>query len=492
MKSAIRFDRATLRKPAVTSQGFLRADGYFGRVGIYEYPNDDGSTRYELRPLEEVGSPDALASFDAAPVTLGHPAEEVTAENVRRHEVGTVSGEARMDGEYVAGGVVIKDARAIKQVRGGKQELSPGYRIKLDETPGADRRYGYPGNTEGRYDAIQREIRVNHLAIVDRARGGLAVRLRMDALEQRADGGKLTTADGGHQHLIELTDCDGVPRSSGCTGWAMAEGADGGHEHGWIRNADGTITIAASAGHTHGILDENRPIAPPGGTRADREIDRSGMRPESGRMAQPTMDADEQIRSLKAQLDESEAKLAPLAEAAKKSAARADGAEARTVTLSQENEELRAKIAAAATVVETEAIRREKTRADAAEDRLRRLDEERGDAIDARVELVREVVEVMGPEFKTRGIPDRELLATVVKRLDASADIGPSVSIDFLRGRHASLLERFRRTARSNHSVATVITENQRRADSLDEKRAAYRAQGLDPLPNDPRARKGA
>lgn len=490
MKTVYRHDRASLRSPTVTTQGFLRVDGYIGRVGIYEYPNGDGTTRRELRPPEEVGAPEALASADAAPVTVGHPAEEVTAENVRRHEVGTVSGEARMDGDHAAASMVIKDARAIKQVRAGKQELSPGYRVDLDETPGADRRYGYPGNPEGRWDAIQRNIRVNHIAIVDRARGGATVRLRMDALEQRADSaGKLTTLAVGHQHLLEPTGYDGMPRASGCTSWAMAEGAEEIHEHPWARGPDGKITIGASAGHTHELLDEDRGPAPAPAPRADGEFDRSAARVESGRM-----DKDEQIRSLKAQLAEAVAKLAPLETTAQQQQARADEADARAVTLTQENTDLRAQIAAAATVVETEAIKREKIRADEAEDRLRRVDEAVEARVEARVDLERKASVVMGPDFKMRGLPERQIVATVVKRLDAQADTSPAVSDAFLRGRFESLIELHARNARSSQRVGDLITEqNEKRADSLDEKRAAYRNQGLEPLPNDPRAaRRGA
>ncbi len=193
----------------MTSQGFLKTGGHFARAGIYEYRREDGTIQRELRPLEEVHDPESLASYDSAPVTIGHPAdEEVNAKNVKRYEVGNVSGSARADGELVAGDVVVKDDKAIQLVKGGLQELSPGHRIVLDETPGADKRYAYPGNPTGRYDAVQRRIRINHLAIVPQARGGSTVRLRMDAADPVGGSGrldayaKLTTIVAGHQHSI--------------------------------------------------------------------------------------------------------------------------------------------------------------------------------------------------------------------------------------------------------------------------------------------------
>lgn len=186
-KTVFRYDRGghgALRSPVMTPQGFMRIDGHAARVGIYEYPRKDGSIQYELRPRDEVFHPDSLASYDAAPVTLEHPAdEEVTSENVRRHEVGTVSGPAREDGDAVAVSLVVKDAKAIKAIKAGKQELSPGYKIRLDETPGFAPEFATARNPTGRYHAVQRDVRVNHQALVDRARGGSTMRLRMDAAE---------------------------------------------------------------------------------------------------------------------------------------------------------------------------------------------------------------------------------------------------------------------------------------------------------------------
>lgn len=185
-KTVFRYDRGgALRSPVTTPHGFLRAQGHAARTGIYKYRRADGSIQRELRPREEVMHPDSLASYASAPVTLEHPAdEEVTAENVRRHEVGHVEGPARADGDAVATDTLIKDAKAIKAVKAGKQELSPGYKIRIDETPGFAPEYADAENPTGRYDAVQRDIRVNHLAIVDRARGGSAMRLRMDAAEE--------------------------------------------------------------------------------------------------------------------------------------------------------------------------------------------------------------------------------------------------------------------------------------------------------------------
>src|SRR5690606_11989374 len=84
--------------------------------------------------------------------------------------VGEVSTAAQKDGEWIALPLILKDAAAIKAVQGGKRELSAGYTCTLDWTPGTTP----DGET---YDAVQRGIKINHLAVVDRARAGSTARI---------------------------------------------------------------------------------------------------------------------------------------------------------------------------------------------------------------------------------------------------------------------------------------------------------------------------
>jgi hypothetical protein len=201
------------------------------------------------------------------------------------------------------------------------------------------------------------------------------------------------------------------------------------------------------------------------------------------------MDPQEQIRSLKEQLAAAEAKLPPAMDAAHKEAVRADGAEATIKTLRSEISELRSQIQAATQVVETEAIKREKVRADAAEVEVRRRDEQFKAALDARVGLER-TASIIFPDLNMRGMSDREIVTTVVKRLDAQQPCGPEISDAYLRGRFDSLIDLHKRNARSLQQLGSVITQdNKERADSLDEQRRKFRAQGLEPLPNSREAR---
>lgn len=170
----LRYDRATI-KAEVTDEGFLVDSPIVGRVGIQLYKNADGTVRREFRPPEEVFKADSLNSFVGKPITDGHPAEMVNAKNAKSLLVGAIHTEGKQDGDNVVAGITIHDADMIDKImKGGKRELSLGYKVDIEEISGV-----WNGQE---YDAIQRNIRINHLAIVPRGRAGNA-RLNLDRLD---------------------------------------------------------------------------------------------------------------------------------------------------------------------------------------------------------------------------------------------------------------------------------------------------------------------
>lgn len=169
-----RYDFAQLRATK-TDEGFLVDTPIVGRVGIQTYMNADGTTRKEYRPAEEVFSTDALNSMVGKPITDQHPKGKVTAANFKKLTIGTILGAGKQDGDNVRADIIIQDAEAIlKAEKGGVRELSLGYTVDLDETPGE-----FNGE---KYDAIQKNIKVNHLALVSRGRAGNA-RLNLDRFD---------------------------------------------------------------------------------------------------------------------------------------------------------------------------------------------------------------------------------------------------------------------------------------------------------------------
>lgn len=174
MATVRRYDRAELSRPTKTDAGFLRGEAYLTRAGIFEYVQPDGSVRRELRPPEEVFRDDSLDTLKAVPLTLDHPAEAVTVKNVKELAVGTIGTDIFPDYNYVRGTVVIMDEAAIEAAESGdKRELSCGYNCDLEIQS---------GEWEGqRFDAIQRNIRYNHVALVEAGRAGPEVGIRLDS-----------------------------------------------------------------------------------------------------------------------------------------------------------------------------------------------------------------------------------------------------------------------------------------------------------------------
>lgn len=170
-----RFDSGELAAPVRMSNGFLKAEGRISRTGIQEYSNPGGGMHRELRLPEEVFSPESMASFHLVPVTNTHPNGLLTAQDAKRYSVGTVGENIRQDGEFLAASLMITDADAIACAELGRSELSCGYGCELDGTQHEDLIAKW-----GPYDFIQRNIRGNHVALVDEARAGAGAAIRLD------------------------------------------------------------------------------------------------------------------------------------------------------------------------------------------------------------------------------------------------------------------------------------------------------------------------
>jgi uncharacterized protein len=122
------------------------------------------------RPGSEVFSEDTLKSAAHRPVTNNHPDEHVTSRNWKDYAVGQTGDEVTGEGIFIRVPLMVSDEAAITDIEAGKQELSAGYTCDLDFTAGIT-----PSGEA--YDAIQKNIRLNHVAIVHRGRAGSQVRI---------------------------------------------------------------------------------------------------------------------------------------------------------------------------------------------------------------------------------------------------------------------------------------------------------------------------
>lgn len=163
----ISFDAATLK---LTGDGYLVAQPRISRTGIQLYRGSEVGMKDKAvvrvyRPEEEVFHRDSMNSLAHRPLTNDHPSVPVTADNWKEFSVGQSGGDVVRDGEFVRVPMAFMDAKAIKDIKAGKKQLSVGYSCDLEFKDGV--------TPDGQaYDAIQTNIRGNHIALVKAARGG--------------------------------------------------------------------------------------------------------------------------------------------------------------------------------------------------------------------------------------------------------------------------------------------------------------------------------
>jgi hypothetical protein len=176
-ETSFRYDVAPIEKYEVTPEGYLRAWATIARTGVQMYSNADGSVRREYRPEEEVSSPESLASFAGKAITLEHPPVLLDSANTKDYQIGFSGTEVVYDNGFVRAVMTITDQDAIEKImKGDAKEVSAGYRVEFDPTPGV-------ASTGENYDGIQRMIDGNHIAVVRRGRAGPQVKLHLDRLD---------------------------------------------------------------------------------------------------------------------------------------------------------------------------------------------------------------------------------------------------------------------------------------------------------------------
>lgn len=145
------------------------------RVGVFPYLGrnipgaPDPDRVYKVyRPADELSDPDFLESLKLIPWVDDHEylgPEEIGATPAERKGVqGTTGQELYFDGKFVRGNIKVFSEAMKDAIESGKKELSLGYECAYDWTPGVFE--GQP------YDAIQRKLRGNHLALVREGRMG--------------------------------------------------------------------------------------------------------------------------------------------------------------------------------------------------------------------------------------------------------------------------------------------------------------------------------
>lgn len=176
------------------------------RVGVFPYLGKNISDElepdkiyYVYRPAEELFAEETLKSFNTAPVPLVNDHTMIGKGFTPAEEKGIhgVISNIRKDGENLVGDLAIYSEDMKQKISEGKKDLSMGYFCTYDLQEGT-----YNGQ---HYDAIQRDLRSNHVALVDEGRCGSSVRvydhfvLDADFKEDehpRDEDGKFTSGNG--------------------------------------------------------------------------------------------------------------------------------------------------------------------------------------------------------------------------------------------------------------------------------------------------------
>ena len=170
-----RIDKNPLPKVYRTSEGYIKGTAIVTRTGIFKYVDSQGNIRLELRHPEDVLEEDSLESLKQIPITVEHPTVLVDSSNVKQLGVGLTGETVKIDGENIKTTVTITSIDGVEAINSGKEELSLGYTLDLEEEEGI-----YNGQP---YTHRQKNIRYNHLAIVERGRAGANARLNFDSFE---------------------------------------------------------------------------------------------------------------------------------------------------------------------------------------------------------------------------------------------------------------------------------------------------------------------
>lgn len=211
-------DSVTASNVRRTADGYLVADARVARTGIQEYLGSEvGRPDMPIvrvyRPESSVFADSAMRSYAYRPMTNDHPGGVgVNASNWKDVAIGQTGSEVIRDGQFVRVPLVLMDAKAIADYESGKRELSMGYGAELTFQDGVT-------DDGEKYDAILGPMTMNHLALVDRARGGEHLRIgdnkqptqpgghdMADSLRTViVDGLSVQTTDQGAQAIEKLT-----------------------------------------------------------------------------------------------------------------------------------------------------------------------------------------------------------------------------------------------------------------------------------------------
>ena len=165
---------ASSKRRTIKNDYLLIEDNIVARTGIQKYTKrelglgDSNEVINVMRRAEDVFDADSLASYVQSPITVYHPKQFVDATNHDKLAVGDLP-EPKPDQEsgVIRADLIVKTKRGQQAIGDGLTQLSMGYTANIVLQDGVTDD-GTP------YQAIQENIRINHIALVPKGRAGIA------------------------------------------------------------------------------------------------------------------------------------------------------------------------------------------------------------------------------------------------------------------------------------------------------------------------------
>ena len=177
-----RYDSSTvsaITKDPIT--GYIHARNVpIARTGVFKYVKPDGSIHKEAKLPEDILSDSTVESANNKPVTDNHPENAngqrilVNRDNSTALMKGFTASNAhvdRIDGT-VRVDMTITNPDLIKKISGGKRQLSIGFQTQVVPQSGV---------------SVQKDITINHVAVVDVAREGPDISLDRSVVGDAAE-----------------------------------------------------------------------------------------------------------------------------------------------------------------------------------------------------------------------------------------------------------------------------------------------------------------
>lgn len=200
---------------AIDTNGWIEIKGNpITRVGVFQYLGSDLDLGLDpnqfynvYRSAEELQDQETINSFRLLPWTNDHP-DRLLGDNAGRIPAedkgieGVIGEDIYFDGDFLRANLKVFSNDLAQAIESGKKELSAGYSSQYELQSGI-----WNGQ---RYDVIQRNIRGNHVALVDEGRSGPEV----SVLDQKYNKDEATMKE----NMIETKAVDEGEGAAGLAG----------------------------------------------------------------------------------------------------------------------------------------------------------------------------------------------------------------------------------------------------------------------------------